>query len=261
MRLLLLLTLALAAPAAEEHVAFDATLDHAVAAPGSEVLLVARFVIEPGWHLYWRNPGDSGLPPSLTIEAPTGVTLGEPRFPVPQRLEASGLVSFAFEDELLLPVTLALGPDLTPGPITLVVEADWLVCREACLPGSGRAELQLEIGDGAQPHAAGTALAHAALARLPATEAPWRCTARLEGGRLVIDLHPRGTDERPETLRFFPATEGVIDLSADQTWTPGPLPQLTLERLGGTDLPPTIKGLLVAGDGRAWQITAPIEGP
>jgi thiol:disulfide interchange protein DsbD len=87
-RALWLLSLLLACPASAQssaeavgdHVALAVEAEHAGLRLGAGELAL-RFRMEEGWHIYWRNPGDSGLPPDIKLTLPAGVTAGEPRWP------------------------------------------------------------------------------------------------------------------------------------------------------------------------------------
>ena len=87
--------------------------------------------IEEGWHVYWTNPGDSGMATTAAISAPVGWAVGPVQFPGPQAFTSEGLVTYGYTESALL---LA---QLTPrGPGTITVTARWLVCKEVCEPGS-----------------------------------------------------------------------------------------------------------------------------
>ena len=58
--------------------------DHPAAAPGQSVWVALDLRIKPGWHTYWRTPGDSGLPTTIKWTLPDGVTAGDIQWPVPR---------------------------------------------------------------------------------------------------------------------------------------------------------------------------------
>ncbi|MGZ5940585.1 MAG: protein-disulfide reductase DsbD domain-containing protein, partial [Rhizomicrobium sp.] len=80
-----------------DHVTFDIALDSAVR-PGTTVWVAIRQAIEPGWHTYWRNPGDSGLATSISWLLPKGVTAGESQWPAPERFTTGNIVNFGYRD-------------------------------------------------------------------------------------------------------------------------------------------------------------------
>jgi thiol:disulfide interchange protein/DsbC/DsbD-like thiol-disulfide interchange protein len=109
------------------------------------------------WHTYWKSPGDIGLPTDITWTLPAGVTAAPHVYPVPQRFEAEGIVSYGYDDQVLLISELAVPADLAPGTYEVRAEASWLVCQSSCIPGGADLRLPIEVV------AAGT----------PVSDAPW----------------------------------------------------------------------------------------
>ena len=129
-------------------------------APGQTRWLGLRFDLIPHWHLYWRNPGASGAAPTLRWTLPEGWTIGDLHWPVPKRIRVGPLTNYGYEDTvtLLVPVRIPETP-LPAGPLILIADAEWLVCRVECLPEAGR--LTLEINPGASSEDADTGRAFA----------------------------------------------------------------------------------------------------
>lgn len=116
--------------------------------PGSSFEMAIRFRIEKGWHMYWLNPGDSGLAPTVEWELPEGVWLSQQlRFPPPYRIRAGeGLESFGYENEL---VVFAEGKvnSSVKGPVEISARLSWLVCQDVCLAEQATVRLQLQTGE------------------------------------------------------------------------------------------------------------------
>jgi DsbC/DsbD-like thiol-disulfide interchange protein/cytochrome c biogenesis protein CcdA len=100
-----------------------------------------RFKIEKDWHLYWRNPGDAGIPPEVKWTLPSGFTISNFQFPTPHKLTDAGVVAYAYDTELILLCTVTPPNSGAPKSFTLKADLTWLTCRENCIPGSGSAEL------------------------------------------------------------------------------------------------------------------------
>ena len=111
---------------------------------GKPTTLGLRFRPTPGWHIYWSNPGDSGLPPSVRWKLPSGWTAGELQFPFPEKILVPPLVTYGYEQETVLLVQLT-PPQGQPLPPKIPVQAsiEWLVCKETCLPGSATLDLTI----------------------------------------------------------------------------------------------------------------------
>ena len=121
--------------------------EEAALAPGRSGVLALTLDIAPGWHLYWHNPGDSGLPITWKIEAPDTLTFGEAQWPAPERsISAGEILDYTYSDRvtILLPVELSQSQPLG-SEIKLRAKVSWLVCREGCVPGDGTVELTIPV--------------------------------------------------------------------------------------------------------------------
>ncbi|MDA3963771.1 MAG: protein-disulfide reductase DsbD family protein [Planctomycetota bacterium] len=253
-----LLALTLPQLAASEQVTAELHLSKSQVVPGGSLVAAVHLRMAPGWHVYWRNPGDSGLPTNVTWGLPPGFTAGELRWPTPQRFEQGGLVSFGYGNELWLTTVIQVPDQTAQEPVTISANLRWLACLEACVPGSAALSAPLSISDVDATDASALALEQGLAAQsYPSNEAPYRCTAHITPNEVTLKLHPLSDKPtHPASLSFYPASEGVIQLAAAQRWTPGPIPQLTLQRAAGTKVPEPLEGLLVADDDRAWHISA-----
>jgi len=106
------------------------------------------FDIKPDWHLYWINPGDSGMPPEITWDLPDGFKAGEIIYPVPQKFSSSGQVTYGFKKELLLLCEIETFEGFHPAepkPFFLKAHIGWMACRESCTLDS--ADVSLAISE------------------------------------------------------------------------------------------------------------------
>jgi DsbC/DsbD-like thiol-disulfide interchange protein len=103
------------------------------------------FEIEKGWHLYWRNPGDSGLGPKIVWEKNAFLDVSEFRWPTPKKISNPPFASYGYEDELLLPMGASFSNNASKiDKVTLKGKVTWLVCKaDICL--SKKRDLSLEI--------------------------------------------------------------------------------------------------------------------
>jgi thiol:disulfide interchange protein DsbD len=136
--------------------------------PGNPSTLGVTFDIAEGWNLYWRNPGESGAAITVKFDPVPGVTIGEPQWPAPERHLLPGeLLDYVYTKRvtLLFPVTIA---STVTDQIALRARVQWLVCREACVPGERRVELRLPLSNAPSP-SADRPLFDQTRARLPRT--------------------------------------------------------------------------------------------
>jgi thiol:disulfide interchange protein DsbD len=232
---------------AEERVGVVVVAPSALA-PGIGGEVVVRFTIVPGWHLYWSNPGDSGLPPRLAWTLPPGWSAGEPRFPAPERHDEDGMVTWVHHGTLDLIQRLVPPAGAPAGAHELRLEATWLVCREQCVPGRAGLTATVQVGPAAD----------AALPTgLPASAADLGLTlAAVADGRQVV-LSVSGATAAPRRHPVAPAAEGVFaadhaaPLAAAAGWS------VSLPLVAGATLPPRLAGVLWDGP-RAATFDVPI---
>src|SRR6516164_10306180 len=118
-------------------------------APGSTLWVDLHLRIKPGWHVYWRNPGDSGLPTAIEWRLPSGFSAGSILWPVPEHFVQSGIGNYGYAGsaDLLVPITVP--PGVVIGDTAVVAaEASWLACAEICIPGDPTLSLRLPVAAG-----------------------------------------------------------------------------------------------------------------
>lgn len=236
------------------------------AAPGSTVVVAVRQTIAPGWHTYWRNPGDSGGPTTIDWRLPAGVKAGEIVWPLPSRQRLMSLVNYGYSGEVYLPVPIEVPASARPGTVLpLTADVLFLVCSDQmCVPVQMSLRLDLPIREGAPPldRDHGAAL-EAVLAAAP-RPAGIAARATLEGGVLTLSatggpLAAALAKGEPTQAVFYPFEGGVIDHAAAQSGQTG-AEGLSLSLVPGGELKSTgldgpISGVL-ATDVGAWEITA-----
>ena len=208
---------AFAAPVKTEHVEAELVADRTAIVPGEALTIALRLAIAPGWHTYWRNPGDSGLPTTIAWELPAGMTAGPIEWPAPQALPVGPLVNYGYEGVVLHLADLKTVPGVATGAAaTLKARADWLVCRETCIPDGADLTLVLPVAASAQPDAKWSEQIAAAKAALPKPLAGWKAAAQGSGQSIALTLVPPEGTPDPGALRFFPYAENVVEPSGVQ---------------------------------------------
>jgi len=120
---------------------------------GTPFTIGVLLTITPGWHIYWINPGDSGLATSVSFKVPKGFEAGPVRFPVPQRFDQPGnVVNFGYEEEVLLLATVTPPADLPVGQsLEFAADVKFLCCNQVCIRGSTKSRLTFETSHDAKP--------------------------------------------------------------------------------------------------------------
>jgi thiol:disulfide interchange protein DsbD len=135
-----------AEPVRRDHATVELVAESAVVVPGDRVHVGLRIRHDPEWHTYWINPGDSGLATRLDWQLPDGVSAGAIEWPAPRRFDIGGVVNFAYEGDLLLPVAITVSDTVEPGSrLELSAKASWLICKDICIPGDAELALALDV--------------------------------------------------------------------------------------------------------------------
>lgn len=193
-------------------------------AAGKPLWLGLRIEHQPHWHTYWKNPGDSGLPTTLTWGLPSGFAPGEITWPTPKKLPVGPLMNFGYEGTLLLPVPVTVPADFRGTSLSVRLEAQWLVCKDVCIPESGNFELEIPAQAATVAHAA---LFEATRAATPKALAGVQAQARVgdPAAPHTLQVRVQGLPAawQGQKLHFFPETAGVIDNAAAPTasWQDG----------------------------------------
>lgn len=222
-------------------------------APGGTVRVALHQVLEPGWHVYWKNPGDSGLPLEAIWSLPQGAGASDFDYPVPERIEIGPLVNYGHEGSptfiaaITAPAGAAIGSSIDVG-----LEATWLICAEICVPETGAFSMALPVVADPSPDGAAEAIFAAADGNAPR---PASAAFRTMDGALALEVAGIGDSDG---AYFFPEADSIIAPSAAQKY----------ERFDGLvrltmpvqkDVAAPLKGVIVvesAGGRRGYAIEA-----
>ena len=232
--------------------------------PGQSLELGLRLKLDAGWHVYWKNAGDSGTPPSLAFVLPAGYQAGSLQFGQPQRIPTAHLVNYGYEGEVLFPVRVEVPADAGTGNVTIRAKADWLECKESCLPATATLAITLPVGP-----AVGTSrwasLFDATRARLPvAMPAAVRADSGTKDG--LVGLTLLGLDDC-RNADFFPDREGLfVPAKIVRVPDAGGAPRFTLPLETNAVPPERLTGIVTCAPGpaaaRAFEVAAAVvPGP
>ena len=261
---LIISILALSAPllAAEEsaqlaHTRATLVSEQEAVVTGQTLRLGLVLAHEPGWHSYWENPGEAGIPTTLKWQLPEGFSAGAVDWPLPKQLREGPLLVHAYYDQFLLPVTITVPAAIDAENVTFSLEADWLVCKEICIPESAQLALTLPVSEQSERTIYASMFeTHDQNKPKPASE---KGLYSISGKQfsLWVPLNALG-EGTVESAQFFPRQQGHIVYSAAQ--------ELSLDRdtltitTAASDVPPAgdLSGFLAiesSAGSRAYDIT------
>ena len=205
---------------------------------GQTFWLGLKITHAPHWHTYWQNPGDSGLPTQLHWQLPAGLQAGEIAWPLPKKIPIGTLANYGYEGTLLLAVPVTVTPQFQQplnGQLRVALQAEWLVCRQECIPQEGRFVLELPVQSATALHGA---LFESAQAATPQA-LPGAHSARIADGGQALQLRIEQLPAawRGQTLTLLPVTANVVDNAAAQG-----------------------KGWTQQWEGSAWTARVPVSG-
>jgi len=216
---------------------------------GGEVELAIHMRTNPGWHGYWLNPGDAGLPMDVKWRIPAGFSIGPLRYPVPSRLTVAGIMNYVYEKDYAILVRLKV-PAGASGTVPIRAEAHWLACTDKiCVPEQGELSLDLPIGSGT-PQRAQFDQWRQDLPRPLASQAKFEIT----GDKLRVAI-PLPSSVEVEDPYLFAAEDGPVDYAGQQhfrrldDWLIAELPRRSGE-------PKALSGVLAYGEGSGLEIEA-----
>ena len=247
-----------AAPRQADYATVELISEYDAVVPGQSFDLAVRFDLEEHWHIYWKNPGASGLSTTIDWVLPESIEAGEVQWPAPERIQLGGLMNYGYEEEAVFIVTLQAPEDLKLGSdLAITANLFWLICKETCLPGEAVLDLVLPVASKAEPSAEATAFAEARNRQARAAH-PWVTTAYLEEEALVVVIEG---EELAADFYLYVDSEGLVDPSAEQVRsTPAPNRaelRLALDAPFFENQPLGISGVLQSGND-SWEFNTEI---
>ncbi|HAH32875.1 MAG TPA: hypothetical protein DCL44_11235 [Elusimicrobia bacterium] len=242
-------------PAYAGHVDISLLSARDTVQPGESFTAGLKFKLNDGWHVYWRNPGDAGMSPRLEWRLPTGWKASPMQWPAPMRLESPPLTNFGYNGAVILPFTLTAAPDTRPGTrVSLRAKAEWLECRETCLPGSAALTLRINVERTSRERADDAAAIAASLASVPRPDSGAIITAAHDGNNIRLrlkGLHPLA-EFFPEEPGIFENTRSAVSVSPLET-------EIALNPAPGSKIPSRMEGVLIRPGFNPVLVSVPVS--
>ncbi len=232
-------------------------------AAGQPLWLGLQLQHAPHWHSYWKNAGDSGLPTELRWTLPAGVAAGEIAWPTPRKFPLGELANYGYDGTVLLPVPLRVGPEFQGDALLVNLQANWLACRQECIPEQGSFQVRIPVQGSTAQHAN---LFQQAWDAAPRTQAAAASRLRPDEKTLRVSLDGLPAGWRGKSLEIFPESAGLIAPGAPwtQAWAgtqwSASLP-LSPDRIEGPRQVALVLALAGANEQQAGvRMEVPVEG-
>lgn len=251
------LSTAFAQSGKQQHAHLALISAHNTIAPGQPDWIGLRFDLDPGWHIYWINPGDSGEPPKIAWHLPAGMVAGDLQFPVPQRIPDHSLMDYGYQGNVVLLSKLTTTSASASKQAEISADVRYLVCREVCVPGRDHVSLTLPVSGRSE---ADSTQIRAAENRMPQPLPPGvRVSASSTSDGFTVTVPDKG-QSLGKISDFIPAEEQVIENTTNPVIAVGKdQTVIKLKKSEQLDHPISeLRGLLVAGD-RAYNVSIPVN--
>ncbi|MBA2728217.1 MAG: thioredoxin family protein [Parachlamydiaceae bacterium] len=219
--------------------------------PGRPFWMVIHMDLKKGWHSYWKNPGDSGMPIQIGWSLPEGITVEDIQWSTPKRFNQGGLIGYGYEDKATLLVRVLPSSKLPLSTKTAKIEAEvrWLACSDAfCVPGEDELSIELPVL-GTEPVANATNVEIFTNARRELPKTQWDIHARQENNLIEISLiSPNNALPVFTSAYYIPESNGNIDKMVEATIVADPLKPgnyvVAIKKIESSKLE-TLKGILI----------------
>lgn len=186
-------------------------------APGHPFWVGVVFTLEPEWHIYWTNPGDSGIPTDVEWKLPAGFKADPLVWPAPKVFDGGGIVNHGYSGQVIAYAKITPPKDITPGSkVRIAGKASWMVCKEMCTLGSAELALSLSVSNSRSGGAANTAVTLRELlppnraSQLPQVAGIANSAFSVDSESVTLEFGLPASAE-PLNAHFFAADGGVID--------------------------------------------------
>lgn len=201
---------------AEEPVTIDLFVENDSIQPGNPFWVLVNFELADGWHSYWKNPGDAGMPAKIDWQLPEGFLTDALIWPSPTKFEVDSAVGFGYDNQMPLlvrvtpPTTLNLDESIEiKGSVT------WLVCSDSmCLPGTTDISAKVLVKP-EEPRPNPKLANNFANARRHLPQTNWSATAQKSGDQITLSVKaPSGQTPSFTKAYFCPENSDDIDHKA-----------------------------------------------
>ena len=187
--------------------------------PGGSLLAGIRLQMEDGWYVYWKNPGDSGIPTSVSWDLPEGFKAGDLMWPWPGSFYTDSFISYGYKEEVVLFTELTAPADAGTGSdVTLSASVTWLVCMDICIPGSAELSKIVRVSEKLpEVVSENREIFNRYRERLPVSIPELEATAREDARTIELYLKHDGLKNADvNNLVFYCSEEGIVESGAEQ---------------------------------------------
>ncbi|MCX8106209.1 MAG: protein-disulfide reductase DsbD family protein [Ignavibacterium album] len=176
--------------------------------------------LENGWHIYWRNSGDSGMPTTFEFNVPDGIKVIEIQWPVPKIFEFEGYASYGYEDKVLFPFKLILSKENYDKPFLINVKLKSLICKDVCKPYNDELKKEIDLNQSIVSSSDINEIFKQTFENLPEENKIFSISAKDFSDKILLTLNSdRINFSKLSNVHFIPYENGISKNSLNQKFT------------------------------------------
>lgn len=200
-----------------EHAKVELISEYKQVKKGETFWIGIKFNLIPHWHIYWKNPGDSGQAVNVSLTLPDEYTKQEMKWPTPNRIPYGFAINYGYENQVIFPIPIT-AKDLS-SQTTLKAKINWLVCKKACVPENASLEFNLpKVGDKNIVNVENQKLIQETISKLPMplSENP---EISFVDGKIKLLIKENWAKQSIKDLWFASDEWGIVAASEKQSYT------------------------------------------
>ena len=178
---------------------------------GDYFWIAVEFKIKDEWHIYWRNPGDSGIPTKVSWFVPNGINMGGlVEWQNPKRILFDGMANYGYEGITYLFQRFKATSELKLEEVEIKAELSWLVCKEKCIPQNKTVSLNLLVGNTTVINQKNKMIFEKEYLETPEYKSPIEFEAIIDGRNIIISTDTSSFTKNYDMLEVFPINRDLV---------------------------------------------------
>jgi len=186
----------------------------------STISLGVLINLQDDWHIYWRNPGDSGLPTDIELILPNGITSSQIKFPLPKIFASDEIVNFGYAHQVLFLFDLKIPKDFKTKELIISAKINSLICKELCKAFDTTATITLDLSKDFIADKTISSLFESTEKMLPMRNQNLDIIAELKSNYTYLKVFVNENEKQIiNNIQFYPYEAGVFKNSVKQNMT------------------------------------------
>lgn len=177
--------------------------------------------LQDDWHIYWRNPGDSGLPTDIELSLPNGITASEINFPIPKIFASDEIVNYGYGHQVLFLFDVKVPENYSTEELNISAKITSLICKEMCKAFDTTVTISLDMSKDSTAEESISRLFEATRKMIPGQNKRLNIIAESKSDYVYLKVFVNENENENENqnikgIQFYPYEEGVFRNSVKQ---------------------------------------------